>query len=382
MAIKRSFGQLMLILSAVLIVSVLFQNCGKPFELTEMMDSASLQATSRCFDDKNLNACIFRKNPWQQAGVAVSVPGVGYYQNYGVNLSELDSSGYLQSSSFVVRNSSGARAQKIDGAWKYSFGANPKELSQVMAYYTLTDAKNFFKNRTGVFYAENRALKVNVDSSFAGFSGTYGEINLDTAEGIVPMALDGSLVVNLLGHANAYYASSGLAIANQDSSAQNCVNKKGALMVNHCCKSSVGCGPAILAGQADYMTAVYYSDAGTALGESWASSMSGLSTCGLPRDVGANSSLTATSAYAACSGYGASGSIYAMGTLYGSIWWEARKKVTDTKKFDLFFMKHLEVIRGEDTFSTIQTKLQTLDQSQFASAFYSTLRAEFQRRGL
>lgn len=378
---QHSWVRLMIVLVAVLVISVAFQNCAKPFETVQLQDSASVQATSRCFDDPTATACIFRKNSVQSAGAVVSSSAAPYYQNFAVTLKDLSSS-YLESPSFLVRNSDGSRATKTNGTWKYSYQKNPKEISQVMAYYYLTDAKTEFKNRAGIFYAENKAIKVNVDSAFSNFSGTYNEINLETNDDKIPAALDGSLVVNLLAHANAYYASAGQALIDQDSSAQNCVNKKGALMVNHCCKSSMGCGPAILAGQADYLTATYFESISTALGESWASSLDGVSACGVSRNVALNAGLNASTAYSSCSGIGAPGSIYSMGSLYASVWWETRKKVSNTKNFDLFFMKHLELIRGDDTFLTIQDKLQTLDQSQFSSQYYALLHAEFARRGL
>ena len=378
---KHSLGRLATVFVSVLFSAALFQNCAKPFETAEFQDSASVQATAQCFSDPAAMACVYRKSAAQAAGAVVSMAAAPFYQNYSVKLTELTGT-YLDSPSFTVQNSDGSRAAKKDGNWKFSYQTNPKELSQVMAYYFLTDAKNFFKNRAGVFYAENKGLKINVDSAFSDFSAGYAEINLEANDTKIPMALDASLIVNLLAHANAYYAGNGQALASQDSSAQNCMNKKGALMLNHCCKSSVGCGPAILAGQADYMTAVYFESVGTALGESWSSSMDGISACGVSRNVAVNSGLTASTAYSSCNSIGASGSIYSMGALYASIWWETRKKVADTKNFDLFFMRHLTLIRGEDTFSTIQTKLQTLDQSEFSSQYYAPLHSEFSRRGL
>jgi hypothetical protein len=358
-----------------------FQNCGKQFAIAENSPSVFLQQTQACFGNSAVDACIYQKSAVAEAGAAVDTGAAHEYQSYGVQLSELDTSGSLTSSSFVV-SSGTSRAQKKDGSWKYSFADDPQALAQVAAYYYLTDFKNNFKNRTGVFQAQGKAIKVNVGAGFAGWSDHYNEIDLENQDDKIPMALDAGLVVNLLAHANAYYASGGQIETGISTYAQTCANKKGARVPYSCCTSAQGCGPALVAGQADYMTAVYFSSLSTTLGETWSSLPEGISTCSVSRDVSRNSNLTAAQAYAACSGIGASGNIYSLGALYASIWWETRKKVSDKNNFDLFFLRHLEVLSGDDTFTTIQSKLQTLDQSSFSSRYYSLMHAEFQRRGL
>lgn len=382
MIIKSSMHRLTWILAAITLMSVFFQNCSKGFQAVQHEESASTLATYACLENNSVDACLFKKNPVHQAGSNIDPSTAAYYQNTGVLLKDLDGSGYLSNASFSVQSKSGSRAKAFNGRWKYLFSTYPSEASQVSAYYYLTEAKNYFKNRTGIFYAENQNIRVISDAGLSGWSSQINTIHLENQENKIAMALDGSLVVNLLAHANAYYASNGQALTNQSATAQNCVNKKSSLASYQCCKTSNGCGNAILAGQADYLTAIYFEALGTALGESWALNTSGLAVCNVSRDVAQNTNLNASIAYSNCASIKSSGNIYAMGALYASVWWEARKKISNKVEFDKYFMKHLELIRGDDTFVTIQAKLQTLDQNSFSNQFYVNLRSEFLKRGL
>lgn len=378
MATKKSPKFLALTIIFMMIIS--YQNCSQQFNVSNDQASQFWADTQACFSNTNANACVYDKSATATAQAAVDAGAANQYQKKAVNISELNSAIELTSNSFTVRAGS-KKATPKNGSWKFKFNEDMDSLSQVNAYFYLTDFKNFVKNRTGVFHAENKSIKVNTSAGFTAWSDKINEIDLESHPDKLPAATDASVVINLLAQANIYYANSGATVIVNSTTTQKCTNKNGKLVFNGCCTSNVGCALAISAGAADYLTAIYF-NTNTAIGENWVQNSSGVATCGVSRDVSKNSSLKNTQAFAACTPYGGSGNIYAMGSLYASIWWEARKKAPNKVGFDTFFMKHLELITADDTFSSIKSKLQNLDQSQFSSSYYNYLQTEFNNRGL
>ncbi len=378
MATKKSPRWLSLFVILILIIS--YQNCSQQFNVNMDQASQFWSDTQACFSNSAANACIYDKSATATAQAAVDAGAANQYQKKAVKIIELNSATELASDSFIVR-AGNKKAIPKNGSWKFKFNEDMDSLSQVNAYFYLTDFKNFVKSRTGVFHAENKSIKVNTSAGFTAWSEKINEIDLESHPDKLPAATDASVVINLLAQANVYYANSGAAAVVSSTTTQKCTNKNGKLVFNGCCTSNVGCALAISAGAADYLTAIYFSS-NTAIGENWAQSSSGVATCGVSRDVSKNSGLKNTQAFAACMPYGGSGNIYAMGSLYASIWWEARKKAPNKMGFDTFFMRHLELITAEDTFTSIKSKLQSLDQSQFSSSYYSYLQSELSHRGL
>jgi len=379
----------------VIAFALLLSACGEGFRAniteSEMMSAGSHNA---CFRDLNTQACVFRKNPLVEAGgEAFLSPIAGQsdlsaYQSYGVGLSGLDASGYLQNASLTIQTGQGERAQAAEGYWKFAFkdDASAKAV-QVHTYYWLNRTIEEMIQRAGNIYVNNKLIQVVVNAATTGWTPVQNAIFLERSNSGNQAALDAGLSVHLLGQANLFHATNGLIDdLGLDTSHGDCGLSGGAVFENDCCTTVNGCSRALASGQADYLVALMFPENPT-VGETWVNRSSGFRYCNMSRDLRRHANTTAAQAFAACTPFGASGQIYNMGTLYASIWFEIRKKLSADlperlKDFDRLYMLHLAQLAGHDNFTTALSKIKQIDAAAFSMTFKPFFEDEYTRRGL
>lgn len=362
-----------------LVTILAFQNCSKGLNVMKDPESALFEETASCMASSP-GACVFRKNAVAQTGKSVTMERIGGYQSLPVSLLDRDGSGYLQNGDLIVTTSSTPRLTAATGFRQYYTDAN-SNVEQAMAYYYANELRRWMIAR-GAFAGAGQAIQIIVDSSFNGWIPSKKEIHLERNGKDFPAALDGSVIVNLYAQASIWAASGGLSHTNTGNRTIACANAKGVIVPGACCTANTGCGPAIVSGAADYLSALMFKDMRTAIGEGWKNSLDGLKVCSLARDPAVQSSLTAVTAGNRCNTRGSPNQVTSLGIMYSSIWWEARKSASDKNDFDLFFLRHLEFIRGEDSFATIKASILALDASDFSSRYTTLMTNEFARRGL
>lgn len=346
--------------------------------IQETSDASSFRAAEACMAS-SADACVFDKSAVEQAGGSLSAERLGGYQTLGVSLSGTDGSGFLQNSDFSVITANTTRVTSAKG-FRHYYDPTGSYAEQAMAYYYLRSAVTWMTAR-GVFPAAGAGIQVVADSNFNGWVPGKNEIHLERNGTDFPAAFDASVILHLYAQAVISKASSAASHTNLSAKAGSCSDTKAFVSPLGCCTSALGCGPALVSGAADYFVAASFGAGRTRLGAGWKNSTAGLTVCGMSRDPAALLSVSAASAAARC-GTGATNHVNALGAVYASIWWKVRTQVSDTKDFDTFFLQHLALIDGADDFSTIKTKLLSLDASTFSSRYSSLLSAEFSRRGL
>ena len=379
--------------NALLIVTVLFQNCGRFAPISQNIFSASSFSRQHksCMLDASVQACIIKKSPVHVLGTIsreqlVKKSSINALIHQPVEITGLDDSGFLQNSTFSVQVRNGERAVSTDSQWKLLFDDN-SSYQQLHTYYWINYAVELMLKRTGQFYAEGKDIQIVVDAEKTGWSMSENRIELEGAADERQAALDASISLNLLAHANLSYATDG-EIYNLSGvkKHKNCEIGDGPTYINDCCVSKLGCSKAIASGQADYFTALVFSE-DPSIGETWANRSAGMETCGMDRNVSNHANLSAKQAYENCADKGAAGQVFNMGLLYASIWWEVRKTLASEEEdsleeFDTLYMEHLAVITGSDDFESIFAKVLEIDVENHRSRFSEYIEVELKRRGL
>lgn len=330
----------------------------------------------------NYDTCIFYKNPVAQNKAPLSpsltpTSNLSSLQIYGVKLTGLNDSGYLENDSFIINPGYGIeRASKTSKEdWKYPFSSNCKtssctadsnhKVGQLMAYFWLNHQLEVMTQTTGKFYAQDQ--QITVDTYYPNLYNAYwdgsGIIMGDGSTSKSEFALAAEVYLHEAGHANLTFAATGTISGAEQ------------------CSSAKGCIAGINEGQADYHAAILFPDSGAPLGESVVNTTKGLVECGLSRSLGANKSTTAQQAYNACTS--TKGEVHLMGRVYASVWWEIRNKSTSNPtEIDQLFTEHLKTLQNRDTFVTALDKIRSVDQALFKSKYTADFVDEFARRGI
>lgn len=374
-----------------LFISIFFlAACGSRFTAATDDQLTGVLGKSTCFHDSSVQACVFSKNPLVASGLENLVAPItggsnlARLQSLGVNITDLDNSGYLQNSSIIVNVGSGERARQTDGNWKFEYGDSSAKAVQVHTYYWANEALKRLAGRGAPLHITDKQVQIFVNASGTSWVAAQNKISFEFDANGNQMALDAGLILHLLAQAN---LSHGTVNANEDFTGDvdhlACAIDMGPTYDKGCCKTKNGCSRALAAGQADYFISLIFPDQPT-LGETWVNRASGFKACEMTRDLRSHASSTADQLYANCATSGAAGQVYNMGTLYASIWYEIRKSLAETERndFDKLFMQHVAQIRGSDTFATIKTKIKSIDASVFGGKFSARFDAEYVKRGL
>lgn len=328
---------------------------------------------------------VFFKNPVAQSKAAQDPKNrsiLNQHLHYGVRLTGLDRSGFLQNSTLSIEVMNGERLRLQTGLKSDLSDSTNSQVEQLMAYYWLNRTVEYFDGQTQNLSVKNKNIRVLVDDSVFGWSSRTNSIHLAKIEDRWPMAFSAEMMVYYLGLANVHYASQGAILnASGDQDNKACGgDPKG------CCRSYRGCSRAIASGSADFMAMLMFPDQ-PILGEAWANHINGSKICDLPRSAQNWKNHSAREAYDLCKNRGRNGEVHAMGALYASIWWEVREAVGGegslaAKNIDRIYMEHLKRIEGKDNFQTILAKIEQVDGQLFQGQYSSYFRSEFSRRGL
>lgn len=387
----QSVYRLSSILVILFVLSIAFQNCGEQFQTQKMEDLSFASVSSgitpsakNCFEETQHQACVFAKSPVSQSGRSMNLSDLIKVQNHGVQLPNLIQNQQLASTDIsVVNDSKSIYASSV--GWKIKDNQQRELSSAVSAYFYAQDFKNWLKSLSGQTHLDNKGLKIVISQNLdAGYYHPQKEIILSIDEEHIPMGYDGTALTGFMAQAFIAYASSGKILINQSASTNECRNNKGQLSARGCCKTNALCGPALLQGSADFLSALYFSKWGnTSLSDGWINNPEGFKHCQILRDPSKNANLTSTGAFQACADRSSLGYVPVMASLYSSIWWEARKNASNTSEFDAFFFRHLALLGGEENWTTLKPKLTQLlaTEPQWQSS-YNLLLTEINRRGL
>ncbi len=391
---------------AVLAISFFILSCSKGFESFQAKSSSlGFQGTSGlqfpdsdrldsdCQTSKSYDSCLLLKNPVAQRGKALSPASreeVARWLQFGVKLTDLDSSGLLKNSSIEVVTRSGALRVQLSNPLqrKPSSLQGHTYLEQLMSYYWGNRAIQYLASLPGGSVLKGAGLKVMVDDTVSGYRSETNTIHLSskaTAAGEpwqLPMALDASLLMHFLGQANAHLASAGLINQFANDVKHNICGSdpKG------CCKTANGCSRALFSASGDYLATLMFSQ-NPAIGEGWVNELQGVPLCGRRRNLVDFADQSKAAAFELCGSRQRPGEVHAMGLLYASIVWELRKQAEAQggpgagRQVDALFMEHLKDLKGADDFLNGKAKLEAADMRLFGGQYQVRIRQHFQRRG-
>jgi hypothetical protein len=354
--------------------------------------TSSAKLDANCMSG-SYDACIFLQNPVAEKGspftpAVTNTSDLRTYQTYGVPITGLDTTGFLQNNSYQIKPQATLRVTKAaDGTWKYPYSNctapnvctkdTAHRVSQLMAYYWLNFQVKAMTTNTGTFFATQKFIQV--DPFIPGLENAYWDSqNTQIALGEIAnqdLALSAEVYLHENGHANVHYASMGN------------IEAAGTLDIacdpnftSDCCSTNKGCPGAINEGLADFHAGIIFPN-DTALGEAIVNATGGFIECGLPRDIATNVNLTAAAAYTACP-VSVRGEIHVTGRVYASVWWEIRKAAAVKSEIETLFTEHLRGLAATDDFETAAGKIIALDNTLFAGKHVAAITAEFGRRGL
>ena len=256
-------------------------------------------------------------------------------------------------------------------------------LSQVTSYYYSSSVARQFSKDQELSLSEKKIYLV-TQAPVTGWSSEDNTIYL----GVHPTTqqnsgLDASIILNLISEANIYYASQGLIYEKAHSTHKDCQGKK-----EMCCLNEQGCSKAITIGLSHYFSSYFFRQAPT-VGESYSNRLKGIEDCSISRDLNESQNVSMEEAFDACE---EKGYVYPMATVYASIWWNVLNQILeeDSKEtnlnlaasFQVFYLKHLESLKGDFNFIDAFSSMKKLDDEKFEAQFTNYFRSEFIRRGI
>ncbi len=383
----------------------LFQNCsfrikGEDSE-SEFSISAIFETSEECWNS-DFQSCIFFKNPFYSMSIQdqnnFSIKeswfkeDLSLFQIQAIDLEGLDSSGFLKNERFSVIPYEDERLSvKSMGENKLKFHYPSSELAQITAYYwthrTLNLIESFMPKET---IAHTETFQVHTKAKTTGWSSKKKSIYLGYDEQL-DTAFSAETTIHLVAEASLFFQTNGAVYKLKDKTKHiTCgfmqKDKTVALYKDHCCSLKRGCSKALIFGQGDYIVSLFFPRA-PIVGESYAGSLTGLSYCGISRNLSEVRQKTAEEFFTACSEEGMPGQIFTMGIFYASLWWNIRQQALLEKKEDdvdkLFFL-HLLRLNGDDDIITAFEKVRNLDSEIFPKeeSLYSLFEEELKERGL
>ena len=232
-------------LSLTFLVSMMFfQNCyeGLPFRDDTYLDPPLLEIPC---EEKGYNACVINKNSVYSKMIVSTLSGPDYdnLPLMAVNLPFLHDLELLQNDTFRIRSYTGDQVDTGSLPLKFTYESDQGvSLSQVTSYYYSSLAMSF--SQTTPLSLMNQRLYIITQAPVTGWSSEDNTIYL----GLNPVTqhdsgLDASMLLNLIGEANIYYASQGAIYKETDQRHRDCREEK-----QMCCTHIEGCSKAITMG--------------------------------------------------------------------------------------------------------------------------------------
>ena len=293
-----------------------------------------------CNQNPNYNACIYKKNPIAQSGVAIDRDGnvlsqltqlqtyavqikdtqgnllknshfdinVGNTENIGVistivnSIVNIDIGSIIIGPSYFNPNSYAVeRVTLSNGKWTTPYENRDYSVEQVMSYYWLMYQLEWMQEKASLFYASEKNIQVSAFSAApfeAYFSPLENKIALGLVCEITPngiscsppfgVGLSAEVIIHEAGHANSFH-SAGLSREGLESGCQthiDCESRKSlcdlpedeAQEASRCCNTEKGCFFAIDEGAADFHAAILFPSS-TAVGEMFQNNTQGITGC-------------------------------------------------------------------------------------------------------
>lgn len=341
--------------SALLLLA--FENCQKSrIEIINgKLDSSSQSNQLSLSNTINL----FNKTPFLQANPSISIQ---------LPLSETK----LENNHFAVFAKDQTPLSKKEQSDQWPLRQNSfyyDDLAQYTTYYWANTAMEKIYQQTEINYLINHKINIQTKADSTGWDATLKTIYLEKG-----IDLDTGILIHLLGQANITFSQPNFSFEAFDADPQhlNCGPTESTIVPADCCRSQDGCSKAIISGAADYFVGLTFEEKPT-LGEWLTQRESGLGFCGISRNLNSNLNLDLATTYNACvEATNVRGQINLMGAWYASVWWRIRtqlKSQQDLRNFDALYMRHLSLIRPEDNFQTIFSKVLDLDKKYYGGAF-------------
>lgn len=330
-----------------------------------------------CQTNSAFDACIIQQNPAVRGAklsqtVAGRTQDVAKIAKYGVKLSSLGTSGFLENSTISIHSLKGPRASANPKELKSEGSLDLNILEQVNTFYWINRAAEYFDLRTeGKLPAKGQALKVIIDDTMTGYDAKKNTIRLKSTE-TTSMGLNGDIAIHLFGVANLFLANP---MGWESLSASN--HSTCDAISEGCCKAAKGCANAIRFGVGEYFAISMFPEH-TAIGEGVVNNGKVQTLSGVSRDVASVASSSANSVYTT-----SKGSIQAMGLLYASIWWEIRGAAgPQINEIDRIFLEHLSELNGTDDFKSALDKAKVIDSRLFSGRHAKKFDDQIAARGL
>lgn len=330
-----------------------------------------------CQTNSAFDACIIQQNPAVRGGTVAKTVNersrqVEEIAKYGVKLTSLSGSGFLENSTIAVHSLKNPRANVSPEELRSAASQSLSALEQVNTYYWINRAAEYFDVRTeGKLPAKGQNIKVVVDDTITGYDAKKNTIRLKSTES-TSVGLNGDIAIHLFGVAN-------LTLANPAGWETLSATKHSTCeaVSEGCCKTATGCANAIRFGVGEYFAASMFPEH-TAIGEGIANNGQAQKLSGVTRDLASVSSSSASSVYST-----SKGSIQAMGLIYASIWWEVRSAAgPKVNEIDRIFLEHLSELDGDDDFKTAIAKAQSVDARLFDGRHSQKFDDQLAARGL
>lgn len=376
-------------------IGLFFQNCGQESgsqlvnadyasESGDVVDAGFQNSNTmqekldaNCVNNKH-DLCAYYKNPivgnsaQSHPTIAVRFP--------------LLTTGELNDSSVMVMPFEGqilnVKSQAVNRDLTTAEGVS--HLSQVYAFYWFHKNINLLRSY-GAGHLLKDKLYIATESPATGFAAEKQVVMVGKNPKGVSLALDGSVVINLLGEAVVDQATGGK-VNRQASVAKHrsCSSvTSGSSKAQECCSSLNGCSRAISAGLADFLVSLHFSNA-PGIGEFVDYVQTGLTRCGISRNPDLTRSVASADFYNSCNSFGSQGHIYSMGSLYNSMWrtvfYQTLRSGQQESLKQLYF-KLLPLLDGEDDFLTVHAKIKTLDSQISKGSLAAMFAQELTRRG-
>lgn len=346
------------------------------------VDKASIVPNTDKYDENcqantAFDACVIQQNPAVRGGTLAKTVSERTRQaeeiaKYGVKLTALSGSGFLENSTISVHSLKNPRANVSPDELRSAASQSLSTLEQVNTYYWINRAAEYFDVRTeGKLPAKGQNIKVVTDDTITGYDAKKNTIRLKSTEA-ASVGLNGDIAIHLFGVAN-------LILANPSGWETLSASKYSVCdaVSEGCCKAAIGCANAIRFGVGEYFAASMFPDH-TAIGEGIANSGQAQKLSGVTRDLASVATSSASTVFST-----AKGSIQAMGLIYASIWWEVRSAAgPKINEIDRIFLEHLSELDGNDDFKSAIAKAQSVDARLFDGRHSKKFEDQLAARGL
>lgn len=319
-----------------------------------------------CFTNETYDACLFYKNPVAQAKMPLAAK-VSYgadlqtVQTFGVKFRNLPNPNLLRNTSVDVFSSAGSRAAPVNGKWNFAYRTDTAQhaVAQVMAFYWLNEQIDYMKMNSGIFYAENKNIRVDAFSSAVNNNAYWDGANIVMGNfGAQELALSSEVYLHEMGHANLDFATN-----------------RQLVIGSSFCATKFGCIGAIHEGMADIHGAIMFPQDPT-MAQTVTNTLAGWTSRDPRNFTERNLDYFFTT-------LSQGGEIHGMGTAYSTILWQIFKDpAMNPRDFETLFSMHLPRLTSSSDFRSAKSIWINLSETRFAGKYTTLIRNYFEKMGV